>query len=210
MNNIEVLYYLIIVAVCFVVGSIPTGLIIGKRLRGVDIRQFGSKNIGATNVFRVLGPWPAFWVLISDMAKGVAGVFIGKLLLGTPIAQLAGGIAAMAGHNWSVFLGLKGGRGVATGLGAFLVLTPKATIVAFVIWVIIVYTTRYVSLGSIIAAAAIPFLIWLFGERTEYLIIAILAAAFVIIRHKANIERLLKGEELKIKSGSASATDKKE
>jgi glycerol-3-phosphate acyltransferase PlsY len=205
----EVVYYLIIVATSFFVGSIPNGLIIGKWLRGVDVRQFGSKNIGATNVFRVLGPWPALLVLLSDMAKGVVGVFIGNFLLGTPLAQLAGGIAAMAGHNWSLFLGFKGGRGVATGLGAFLILTPKATIIAFVIWAVIVFWTRYVSLGSIIAAAAVPFLVWGFGERTEYLVIAVLAAVFVIVRHKPNIERLLEGKELKIKPGSA-APDKKE
>jgi len=205
-----VLNYLFIVTVNFFIGSIPNGLIIAKWLRGVDIRQFGSKNIGATNVYRVLGPWPALWVLLTDMAKGIIGVLIGQAVVGSAWAKLAGGIAAMAGHNWSIFLGFKGGRGVATGLGMFLMLTPKATTAAFVVWTIIVYLTRYVSLGSIIAAGCVPVFIWLFGEGTEYLIVAIMAALFVIVRHRPNIERLLKGEELEIKAGSAAPPKQKE
>ncbi|MDR7865367.1 MAG: glycerol-3-phosphate 1-O-acyltransferase PlsY [Sporomusaceae bacterium] len=201
--------YFIIIALSYVIGSIPNGLIVGKTFKGVDIRQFGSKNIGATNVYRVLGPWPAFWVLITDIAKGVAGVYIGKAVLGTPPAALLGGIAAIAGHNWSLFLGFKGGRGVATALGVIAVLMPKVTAIVFVVWAVIVFLTRYVSLGSIVAAAIAPPLIWFFGERTEYLYFGLVAAAFVIVRHRPNIERLLKGQELKIKAGS-SAPEKKD
>ncbi len=201
--------YFIIVAISYVIGSIPNGLIVGKFTKGVDIRQFGSKNIGATNVYRVLGPWPAFWVLVTDIAKGVAGVYIGKAILGAPPAALLGGIAAIAGHNWSLFLGFKGGRGVATALGVIAVLMPKVTAIVFVVWAVIVFLTRYVSLGSIVAAAIAPPLIWLFGERTEYLYFGLVAAAFVIVRHRPNIERLLKGQELKIKAGS-SAPEKKD
>ncbi len=195
--------YFIIIALSYLIGSIPNGLIVGKFTKGVDIRQFGSKNIGATNVYRVLGPWPAFWVLITDIAKGVAGVYIGKAVLGTPPAALLGGIAAIAGHNWSLFLGFKGGRGVATALGVIAVLMPKVTAIVFAVWAVIVFLTRYVSLGSIVAAAIAPPLIWLFGERVEYLYFGFVAAAFVIVRHRPNIERLLKGQELKIKAGSA-------
>jgi glycerol-3-phosphate acyltransferase PlsY len=202
--------YLIIIALSYLVGSIPNGLIVGKMLKGVDIRQFGSKNIGATNMYRVLGPWPAFWVLVTDIAKGVAGVYIGKVLLGTPPAALVGGIAAIAGHNWSLFLGFKGGRGVATALGVIAVLMPKVTAIVFIVWAVIVALTRYVSLGSIVAAALAPILIWQFGERLEYLYFGIVAAAFVIIRHRPNIERLLKGNELKIKAGSAAPPEKKD
>jgi glycerol-3-phosphate acyltransferase PlsY len=200
--------YFIIVALSYVIGSIPNGLIVGKFTKGVDIRQFGSKNIGATNVYRVLGPWPAFWVLLTDIAKGVAGVYIGKAVLGTPPAALLGGIAAIAGHNWSLFLGFKGGRGVATALGVIAVLMPKVTAIVFAVWAVIVFLTRYVSLGSIVAAAIAPPLIWLFGERMEYLYFGLVAAAFVIVRHRPNIERLLKGQELKIKAGSSSPEKK--
>lgn len=195
--------YLLILALSYLVGSIPNGLIVGKLTSGVDIRQFGSKNIGATNAYRILGPWPALWVLLTDIAKGVAGVYIGLGLVGTPPAALAGGIAAIAGHNWSLFLGFKGGRGVATALGVIAILMPQVTAIVFVVWAVIVYFTRYVSLGSIVGAFIAPPLVWLFGERQEYLYFAIVAAFFVIVRHRPNIQRLLKGEELKVKYGGA-------
>lgn len=199
---------LVVIVVSYLLGSIPNGLIIGKLTKGVDIRQFGSKNIGATNAYRVLGAWPAFWVLLTDAAKGVAGVYIGLLLLSSPNGGLLGGIAAIAGHNWSVFLRFKGGRGVATALGVIAVLMPKETLIIFVVWAVIVYFTRYVSLGSIVAAAIAPPLIWLFGERMELFWFGLLAALFVIVRHRPNIERLLKGQELKIKGGGSEAPRK--
>jgi glycerol-3-phosphate acyltransferase PlsY len=195
--------YLLILVLSYLVGSIPNGLIVGKLTSGVDIRQFGSKNIGATNAYRILGPGPALAVLITDIVKGVAGVYIGQTLGGTPVAALVGGIAAIAGHNWSLFLGFKGGRGVATALGVIAVLMPKVTAIVFVVWAVIVYFTRYVSLGSIVGAFIAPPLVWLFGERPEYLYFAIVAAFFVIVRHRPNIQRLLKGEEVKIKYGGA-------
>jgi glycerol-3-phosphate acyltransferase PlsY len=202
--------YWIIIAGSYLIGSIPNGLIIGKSWFGVDLRQFGSNNIGATNAFRVLGTWPAFWVFVTDVTKGVLGVHLGQWLLGTPIALLLGGIAAIAGHNWSIFLGFKGGRGVATGLGVIAVLAPQVTAVIFLIWAVIVYFTRYVSLASIVAAAFVPVAMWLFAEKMEVFYFGIVAALFVIIRHRPNIERLLKGEESKIKSGSSDSQDKKE
>jgi len=202
--------YLLILILSYVIGSIPNGLIVGKMLGDVDLRQFGSKNIGATNAFRVLGPWPALLVFLTDAAKGVAGVYLGQFLVGSPLALLAGGIAAIAGHNWSVFLGFKGGRGVATGLGVIAVLSPKVTLIVFLVWALIVYFTRYVSLGSIVAAALVPILMLFLGEIYEFLIFGLIAALFVIVRHKPNIERLLKGEELKIKPGKMGTGDKKE
>jgi glycerol-3-phosphate acyltransferase PlsY len=202
--------YFVVILLSYIIGSIPTGLLIGRLMGGIDLRQYGSKNIGATNAFRVLGPLPAFCVFLADAAKGVAGVFLGQQLIGSPIALLAGGIAAIAGHNWSLFLGLRGGRGVATGLGVIAFLTPKVTAVVFIVWVVIVYFTRYVSLGSVVAAALVPILMWVFGETLEYLIFGIIAALFVIIRHKSNIERLLKGKELKIQAGSIASQREKE
>lgn len=202
--------YLLLVVISYIIGSIPNGLVIGKLIAGIDLRQYGSKNIGATNAFRTLGPWPALLVFITDAAKGVMGVYLGDYLIGTPIALLVGGIAAIAGHNWSAFLGFKGGRGVATGLGVIAVLSPKVTLVVFVVWCLIVYFTRYVSLGSIVAAALVPITMWLFGEITEFLAFGIIAALFVIVRHRPNIERLLKGQELKIKPGHLGDNEKKE
>lgn len=202
--------YLIAAFLSYVIGSIPNGLIIGKLLKGVDLRNFGSKNIGATNAFRVLGPWPALLVFLADMTKGLLGVYLGQYLTGTSVGQLVGGIFAITGHNWSLFLGFKGGRGVATGLGVIAVLVPKVTAIIFIIWAVIVYFTRYVSLGSIIAAGLLPVFIWLFDEKSEYLYFGILAGLFVIIRHKPNIKRLLKGQELKIKAGGSAIPKEKE
>ncbi|MDU4960673.1 MAG: glycerol-3-phosphate 1-O-acyltransferase PlsY [Sporomusaceae bacterium] len=193
--------FALVIALGYLIGSIPNGLLIGKWFCQVDIRQFGSKNIGATNAFRVLGPWPALAVFLTDALKGVIGVLIGQALIGTPAGQLAGGIAAMTGHNWSLFLGFKGGRGVATGLGIIAVLIPKITLLIFIVWAVIVYFTRYVSLGSIVGAALLPLLVWLTQEQSELLYFSLLAGLFVIVRHRPNIERLLRGEELKIKAG---------
>lgn len=194
--------YLLIAVLGYLIGSIPNGLLIGKRLYNVDLRQFGSKNIGATNAFRTLGLWPALGVFLTDAAKGVIAVNLSSFLVDTPIALLIGGIAAIVGHNWSIFLGFTGGRGVATGLGVIAVLVPQITAVIFLIWGIIVYITRYVSLASIVAAVLVPIFMWFMGEKIEFLYFGILAALFVVGRHKPNIERLLKGTELKIKVGN--------
>lgn len=202
--------YILVVVLAYLIGSIPNGLFVGRLMGGVDLRQFGSKNIGATNAFRVLGLWPALIVFITDAAKGIIGVYLGEYLIGTPVALLAGGIAAITGHNWSIFLGFKGGRGVATGLGVISVLSPKVTLIVFAVWSVIVFFTRYVSLGSIIAAALVPITMWLFGEITEFIVFGVIAAVFVILRHKPNIQRLAKGQELKIKAGSLPNRDKKE
>ncbi|MCX7779818.1 MAG: glycerol-3-phosphate 1-O-acyltransferase PlsY [Negativicutes bacterium] len=202
--------YILVALLAYLVGSIPNGLILGKYLWGVDLRQFGSKNIGATNAYRVLGPKPAFWVFLTDLLKGVVGVYLGQILIGSPLAAIIGGIAAIAGHNWSVFLRFKGGRGVATGLGVIAVIAPQVTLIVFAVWALIVYYTRYVSLASITAAALVPIAMWLLGERGEFLYFGLIAAVFVIVRHRPNIERLLKGEELKIKAGGKKEPETKE
>lgn len=182
--------------VAYVIGSIPSGLIIGKGLFKTDVRQFGSKNIGATNTYRVLGLKAALPVFVCDALKGAVGV----LLLASygPSYAILGGILAMVGHNWSLFLAFKGGRGVATGLGVLIALSPMVAIIAFVIWGLIVYPTKLVSLGSIIAAAAVPFLMYFTNESLWYVGFGALAALFVIVRHRENIIRLLSGKELKV------------
>ena len=199
--------YVLVIVASYLIGSIPNGLIIGRNFYNIDLRQFGSKNIGATNAFRTLGPWPALWVFLTDALKGVAGVLIGQYLGGTALAELAGGIGAIAGHNWSAFLKFKGGRGVATGLGVIAMLAPEVTLIVFTVWAVIVYWTRYVSLASIVAAALVPISMWLLHAKQEFFYFGILAALFVIIRHRPNIERLLKGEEPKIRAGGNTASD---
>jgi len=201
--------YIIIMIIGYVIGSIPNGLLIGKSLYDVDLRQFGSKNIGATNAFRTLGLYPSLWIFLTDAAKGVIAVWLATLIVGTPIALLVGGISAIAGHNWSIFLRFTGGRGVATGLGVIAVLVPKVTMIIFLVWAVIVYATRYVSLASIVAAVLVPIFMWFTGVRLEFLYFGVIAAIFVVGRHKPNIERLLKGQELKIKLGHMAEEMKK-
>ena len=189
-----------VVLASYLLGSLPSGLWIGKAICGVDLREHGSKNTGATNAYRVLGRVPALLVFVCDTAKGMLGVYLGMVLVGGQLAEVICGIAAICGHNWSILLGFKGGRGVATGLGVIALLSPKVTLIVFAVWALVVFFTKYVSLASIVAAALVPLLMWWFGEAREVLLFGAAAAAFVIIRHRPNIERLLKGEELKIKA----------
>ncbi|MCI5568207.1 MAG: glycerol-3-phosphate 1-O-acyltransferase PlsY [Veillonellaceae bacterium] len=185
----------------YIIGSIPNGLIVSRVVAGIDIRQYGSHNIGATNVWRTLGKGPGAAVFLLDFIKGILGVFFGYLLVGTPFAMIFGGMAAIIGHSLPLFLGFHGGKGVATGLGVIAFLMPKVTIVVFLVWLAIVLITRYVSLGSIIAAALVPILAWLFSYPIEYFVFGLLAAVLIIVRHKTNIVRLLNGTENHIQAG---------
>ena len=185
----------------YIIGSIPNGLIVSRVVAGIDIRQYGSHNIGATNVWRTLGKGPGAAVFLLDFIKGILGVFFGYLLVGTTFAMIFGGMAAIIGHSLPLFLGFHGGKGVATGLGVIAFLMPKVTIVVFLVWLAIVLVTRYVSLGSIIAAALVPILAWLFSYPIEYFVFGLLAAVLIIVRHKTNIVRLLNGTENHIQAG---------
>ncbi len=193
----------------YLLGSFPTGLLIGKWLCNIDIRQYGSKNIGTTNMFRTLGPKPASLVLLGDMGKGMLAVYVANLLGGDSLAvSLTGGLAAVLGHNYPVFLKFKGGRGVATAFGVLCLLQPKVVMVVFPVWLTIVLVTRYVSLGSVVAAFVAPLAAWWFGYQLPLVLFTASAAAFVIIRHKENIGRLLAGTESKIKAGSTNSINK--
>ena len=187
--------------VSYLIGSIPNGLILGKLLWNVDLREHGSHNIGATNAWRTLGKGPGFLIFLLDLLKGVIGVYLGSIWGGTPLALVLGGIFAIIGHSWSLFLRGKGGKGVATGLGVIAMLMPVPTIIVFLLWLTIVYLTGYVSLGSIVAAAMVPILAWAFSAPKEVIGFGLIAAIFIIYRHKANIGRLLNGTESKIKAG---------
>lgn len=180
----------------YFIGSIPSGLIIGKTFFNIDVRQYGSKNIGATNTYRVIGLKAALPVFLCDALKGAAGVVL--LSSYGPMYMILGGILAMMGHNWSIFLGFKGGRGVATGLGVLIALSPLVALLCFLVWGIIVYFTKIVSLGSIVAAALVPVLMYVTGESYWFVGFGGLAALFVIVRHWDNIKRLLAGNELKV------------
>ena len=187
--------------IAYLLGSVPNGLLLCRAIWHIDIREHGSRNIGATNVYRTLGKGPGALVFALDFLKGFLAVYIAMLLVGTPFSMVLGGIAAILGHSASVFLRFKGGKGVATGLGVIAMLMPAVTGVVFLAWLVIVLVTRYVSLGSIVGAALVPVLVFFFGCPTEYTVFGVLAAVLVIVRHHTNITRLLNGTESKIKAG---------
>ena len=192
--------FVVAAAISYILGSIPNGLILGKAIWGVDLRQHGSKNIGATNAWRTIGKAGGISIFALDFLKGAVSAYLGLHLGGSELAGVLCGILAIAGHSWSVFLAFKGGKGVATGLGVIAALMPMVTLIVFAVWFAIVYFTGYVSLGSIVGAALVPILTLLFGLHTEFLILGLIAAVFIIYRHKSNIERLLNGTESKIKA----------
>lgn len=181
----------------YLVGSIPVGLLVGKLIWKKDLRRFGSRNIGATNAWRVLGKKAGLLVFILDFLKGQLGVLLGACIIGTPTAMVLGGLFAMVGHITSIFAGFRGGKGVATGLGVLAMLMPKITLIVFVVWLVLVLLTRYVSVGSIVAAILTPVLAVVFKEPRAYLIFALAAAALIVLRHRENIKRLREGRENK-------------
>ena len=185
----------------YLLGSIPNGLWLCRALWHVDLRQHGSHNIGATNAWRTLGKGPGFLVFFLDMLKGLLAVWLGEMLVGTPLVMILCGVLAIVGHSLSLFLRFHGGKGVATGLGVILMLMPKATVIVFLVWLLLVLATRYVSLGSIVAAALVPMLALVFGYPALYVAFGVLAAALIIVRHRSNITRLLNGTENRISAG---------
>ena len=197
------LNYIIIIIIAYLLGNISTSYIVAKQLSGVDIRTQGSGNAGSTNVLRTLGKKAGALTFIGDVLKGLIAVLIAKMIAHfvnldeTTCAYLAV-VAVVLGHNYPVFLGFKGGRGVATGLGVLIALSPIVAVICFAIWGIIVYFTKLVSLGSIVAAALVPVLMYVMGESWWFVGFGALAALFVIIRHRENISRLLAGKELKV------------
>ncbi|EHG21868.1 hypothetical protein HMPREF9334_00571 [Selenomonas infelix ATCC 43532] len=190
--------YLLTGVIAYLVGSIPSGLILGKLFWHTDLRKYGSHNIGATNAWRTLGKVPGIIVFLADSLKGQAGVLLGLSLVGTPLAAVIGGLLAIVGHSFSLFLRFHGGKGVATSLGVLTMLMGNVTLIVFVLWFTIVYMTRYVSLGSVVAGVITPILAALFAYPMEYIVFTVIAALLVIVRHRENIKRLMNGTENKI------------
>jgi glycerol-3-phosphate acyltransferase PlsY len=197
---------LAVMILSYLLGSVLSGHIAG-RLTGVDLRTKGSGNVGFTNALRVLGPRAAAPVLIFDVAKGLVAVLVISRLAGPETAlgptgvRLLAGVCAVAGHTWPIFTRFRGGRGVATACGAFLAMTPLATTAAVVLWLLIVLTTRYVSVGSMAAALLLPFGVAFEVRAAEtaqpgaLVAAAALVAVTVVVRHRANIRRLMDGTE---------------
>lgn len=179
----------------YLIGAIPIGLLIARAVGGMDIRRHGSGNIGATNVMRTLGPLPGVLTLIGDVAKGYAAASLARAVDAAPGSAALGAVLAIVGNCWSVFLGFRGGRGVATGFGAFLAVAPWATAPAALVWVIVTATFRYVSLASIMACIGLPIGVALLGYSWPAVAAAIAAGAIIVLRHRANLTRLMNGTE---------------
>jgi glycerol-3-phosphate acyltransferase PlsY len=180
----------------YFLGSIPFGLLLCRIFLGIDIRKLGSGNIGATNVHRNTGAKLGISVLVLDLLKGLFSAMIGYYLA-KEIGAVLGGLAAIAGHNWSAYLKFVGGKGVATTAGVALFLFPKAFLILFPLWVVTVAVTKYVSLASVISAIAMPIVVFFFGYSLPYVLMSIFAGAFAVYRHKGNLQRLLSGTESK-------------
>lgn len=170
----------------YAVGSLPIGYLITRSTRGIDLRRAGSGNVGAANVYRTSGPGMALVVMVADAGKGAGAVLLG----GGGANGVAAGVAAVVGHIYPVWLGFKGGKGVATASGAFSVLSPLATMIAAVAFAVTLFRTRYVSLGSIVAAVLLPLIEWLTPGRRAGDIAATLVAALILFRHRGNMLRL--------------------
>lgn len=192
----------IILIVSYLIGSITTGDLVG-RFKNVNLRQKGSGNVGATNVFRTMGSISGLIVLLGDMIKGVIAVLLGRLM--TDITNfdpgILTGILAIIGHNWPVFTGFRGGKGIATSTGVIAILMPLSLAVVFPVWLIIFLIYGYVSLASVISCVAYPisvFILYTAPADRYKLLFAVFISIIAIYRHKSNIQRLLKGEENRI------------
>ena len=207
--------YVLTLLAAYLLGSLPTGYLVG-RAKGVDIRTVGSKNMGATNVFRTVGKALGIFVLLVDAAKGWAAVallapwvahtmVIGGALGGLPVVA---GVGAILGHNYTCWLQFKGGKGIATSAGVFIALVPWALLVALAVWIVLFAATRYVSVASIAAAAVLPVATWFSTHAPGLTAVAGVLAAMAIYKHKKNIERLLAGTENRIEFGKKKAGEK--
>ncbi len=192
------------IIIAYLLGSIPTSYLIGK-LKGIDVRQYGSGNVGATNVLRVMGKLPALITLIFDIGKGVlavtlvAGFFYQRNAAITfSVFRAILGLAVIAGHNWTVFLKFKGGKGVATFIGVFMVIFPVGLLAGLILWFFTTCFTKYVSLGSIVFAISVPVIAAFSGANIEVVILSVTCCIIICYKHKSNIRRLLMGTENKI------------
>jgi glycerol-3-phosphate acyltransferase PlsY len=215
---VDIVTWLVCAVAAYLLGSIPSGFLVAQA-RGVDIRKVGSGNIGATNVVRTLGKGPGILVLLMDALKGWLSVaalprvvlaLLAPSLSQEPLAletmQIIGGICAILGHNYTCWLQFKGGKGIATSAGVLLALVPWALLIILTIWFVLFSTTRYVSLASIAASAALPVASWLTHESLTKVIVTGAMGALAIYKHKGNIQRLLEGTEPRFQRKSREGT----
>ena len=196
-----VIFALLTFIVCYLIGSIPTAYLLVKAVKGIDVRTVGSGNVGATNAGRALGRWAFFTVLFLDALKGFFPVYAAYrlgMVHNMPLLAIASGSGVIVGHAYTVFLRFKGGKGVATGLGVFLALSPVAVFIALLVFVLTVLIWRMISLGSILAAVTMAVSVVFLYQWKALWIFTGLIALFVIIKHIGNIKRIFAGNENKV------------
>lgn len=203
MNGLSPVALALTIVMGYLIGAIPFGLLAGRLFKGVDVRQYGSGKIGSANVARSLGARMGMLVMVLDIGKGMAAVFVGQMLNESATGGVFAGIAAVVGHNWSVFIGFAGGRGVSTGVGGLFALAPVAGLAAAVAAFSTMGASRYVSLGSMFGAvvgaiALAGLVIFVDGYTWQYLVYAAVVAPLIIFQHRDNIGRLLRGEERRL------------
>ena len=198
MSALEVAAFVAALLLAYLVGSIPFGLVVGKVFYHVDVREHGSGNVGTTNVFRVLGKKAGAVVLVCDMLKGFVPALIAAHFF-NPWLAIFIAAAPVVGHIYSVFLKGSGGKGVATGAGVVLALVPLAFGIILVVWVLLILTTRYVSLASLVATLLVPLFVFAFDDPLPYEIAALLATVVIFWAHRGNIRRLIAGNENRVK-----------
>lgn len=192
---------IILIAAAYLLGSVPFALVIGKGFYRTDVRKSGSGNIGTTNVFRVLGKTAGVTVFICDFAKGFVPVFLATRLIKADDAALVSVLvagAAITGHNWSIFLKGRGGKGVATGGGAIAALMPLIFLVVLAVFWVVLLASRYVSVASMTAAVAFSVAVIVTGQPRPYIVFALAGTAVIFYAHRANIKRLVRGEENRV------------
>ncbi|HLE17932.1 MAG TPA: glycerol-3-phosphate 1-O-acyltransferase PlsY [Syntrophales bacterium] len=190
--------YIVFIIAAYLIGSIPTGIVISKVMGKGDPRKSGSGNIGATNVGRTSGKLAGILTLLGDVLKGGVPVFLAFQFYHESLFVSLVGLAAFLGHLFPVYLGFKGGKGVATGLGVMVVICPLATLLSAVVFVVVAYLKRYVSLASMIAAAMLPVFMSFFPRGRNYVGMGVVVAVLIIWKHKDNIKRLVAGTENRI------------
>jgi glycerol-3-phosphate acyltransferase PlsY len=188
----------IAILVAYALGSIPFALLIGRWWGVDDLRRVGSGNLGAANVLRASGVTAGVLVALLDIAKGAVSVTLARHITDEPAAPAAAGVAAIAGHIYPIWLGFRGGKGVATAAGVFAVLSPIALLPALTIFVVTVAATKYISLGSVLAALTLPPAAYLSGSATGTVVAAVAAAALIVFRHRTNLRRLRAGVERRV------------
>ena len=195
-----ILTALLLLAIGYLLGSM-TCYLAGRWLKGIDLRDCGSGSTGATNVLRNVGKGPALVVFLMDVGKGALAVLLAKSVGLSDWLQVLAGLAALAGHIWPVWLGWKGGKAVATGLGMFLGLAWPVGLACFGLFMAVISIFRIVSLSSVVAAIGLPVLMLLSGSSSAYVVVSLVASLMVLWRHRSNIQRLIAGTEPKMLSG---------